>query len=102
MYCRENVKGATVVVSCTADLIVYPMLQKYFIKGVAIGAVKADCFPILCQNGTFLQSHLAKCQKGGTPMRKSIKTIALLLCLLMAVLPLGACAVWQWNDRPDR
>ncbi len=35
-------------------------------------------------------------------MRKSIKTIALLLCLLMAVLPLGACAVWQWNDRPDR
>ena len=36
----ENVKGATVVVSVLPILIVYPMLQKYFIKGVAIGAVK--------------------------------------------------------------
>ena len=36
----ENVKGATTVVAVLPILIVYPMLQKYFIKGVAIGAVK--------------------------------------------------------------
>lgn len=36
----ENVKGATVVVSVLPILVVYPMLQKYFIKGVAIGAIK--------------------------------------------------------------
>lgn len=36
----ENVKGATTVVAVLPILVVYPMLQKYFIKGVAIGAVK--------------------------------------------------------------
>lgn len=36
----ENVKSATTVVAVLPILIVYPMLQKYFVKGVAIGAVK--------------------------------------------------------------
>ena len=36
----ENVKGATTVVAVLPILVFYPMLQKYFIKGVAIGAVK--------------------------------------------------------------
>ncbi|MGI5900279.1 MAG: carbohydrate ABC transporter permease [Christensenellales bacterium] len=36
----ENVKGATVVVAVLPILVVYPLLQKYFIKGVAIGAIK--------------------------------------------------------------
>ena len=36
----ENVKGATVVVAVLPILVIYPLLQKYFIKGVAIGAIK--------------------------------------------------------------
>jgi putative aldouronate transport system permease protein len=37
----ESVKMATIVVSSVPIICVYPFLQKYFIKGVMIGAVKA-------------------------------------------------------------
>lgn len=36
----ENVKYATIVVSTVPILCVYPFLQKFFVKGVMIGAVK--------------------------------------------------------------
>lgn len=36
----ETIKYATIVVSIIPILAVYPMLQKYFIKGVMIGAIK--------------------------------------------------------------
>ncbi|THF76723.1 carbohydrate ABC transporter permease [Cohnella fermenti] len=36
----ENLKAATVLVATVPILIVYPFLQKYFIKGVTIGAIK--------------------------------------------------------------
>lgn len=36
----ESIKYATVMVSTLPILIVYPFLQKYFVKGVMIGAVK--------------------------------------------------------------
>lgn len=36
----ENVKYATIVVSTVPILCVYPFIQKYFVKGVTIGAVK--------------------------------------------------------------
>lgn len=36
----ENLKGAVVVVTALPILTVYPFLQKYFIKGVTIGALK--------------------------------------------------------------
>jgi len=39
-YTRELVKYCTVVVSTLPILVVYPFLQKYFVKGVMIGAVK--------------------------------------------------------------
>jgi putative aldouronate transport system permease protein len=37
----ESVKMATIIVSTIPIICVYPFLQKYFIKGVMIGAVKA-------------------------------------------------------------
>ena len=37
----ENVKYATIVVSTVPVLCVYPFLQRYFVKGVMIGAIKA-------------------------------------------------------------
>lgn len=37
---RELVKYCTVVVATVPILIVYPFLQKYFVKGVMIGAIK--------------------------------------------------------------
>ena len=37
---QEVIKYATVVVSTVPILIVYPFLQKYFVKGVMVGAVK--------------------------------------------------------------
>lgn len=40
VYTRELVKYCTVVVSTVPILIVYPFLQKYFVKGVMIGAIK--------------------------------------------------------------
>lgn len=36
----ENVKGATVVVAVLPIVCVYPFMQRYFVKGVTIGAVK--------------------------------------------------------------
>ncbi|NLO37360.1 MAG: carbohydrate ABC transporter permease [Clostridiaceae bacterium] len=36
----ENVRSATFVVSTLLILLVYPFLQKYFVKGVTIGSVK--------------------------------------------------------------
>jgi putative aldouronate transport system permease protein len=36
----ENVKGATIVVAVLPIMIVYPFMQKYFVRGVAIGAIK--------------------------------------------------------------
>ena len=36
----ENLKYATIVVSTVPILCVYPFIQKYFVKGVMIGAVK--------------------------------------------------------------
>ncbi|MCK9478597.1 MAG: carbohydrate ABC transporter permease [Firmicutes bacterium] len=36
----ENVKYATIVVATVPILCVYPFLQRYFVKGVTIGAVK--------------------------------------------------------------
>ena len=36
----ENIRYATIVVSTIPILCVYPFIQKFFIKGVMIGAVK--------------------------------------------------------------
>ena len=36
----ESMKGATILVSIIPIIMVYPFVQKYFIKGVMIGAVK--------------------------------------------------------------
>lgn len=36
----ESVKSATLIVTTIPIIMVYPFLQKYFIKGVALGAVK--------------------------------------------------------------
>ena len=37
---EESLKYATVVVSITPIMIVYPFLQKYFVKGIMLGSVK--------------------------------------------------------------
>ena len=37
---RELIKYCVVMVATVPILIVYPFLQKYFVKGVMIGAVK--------------------------------------------------------------
>ena len=36
----EGVRAATIVASTVPILLVYPLLQKYLIKGIMIGAVK--------------------------------------------------------------
>jgi putative aldouronate transport system permease protein len=36
----ENVKGATIVIAVLPIMAIYPFMQKYFIKGAAIGAIK--------------------------------------------------------------
>ena len=36
----ENLKGATIVVAVLPILCVYPFMQKYFVKGVTVGAIK--------------------------------------------------------------
>lgn len=36
----ENIKAATIMVATVPILMVYPFLQKYFVKGILIGAVK--------------------------------------------------------------
>ncbi|HPF87164.1 MAG TPA: carbohydrate ABC transporter permease [Candidatus Limiplasma sp.] len=40
VYTRELVKYCTVIVSTVPIMILYPFLQKYFVKGVMIGALK--------------------------------------------------------------
>ena len=36
----ESIKYALVIIGTVPILVVYPFLQKYFVKGVMIGAVK--------------------------------------------------------------
>jgi putative aldouronate transport system permease protein len=36
----ESVKGAAIVIATLPIMCVYPFLQKYFVKGVMIGAIK--------------------------------------------------------------
>ena len=36
----ENIKYATIVISTVPILCIYPFLQRYFVKGVMVGAVK--------------------------------------------------------------
>ena len=40
MGIAENIKLATIIVATVPILLVYPFIQKYFVKGVMIGAVK--------------------------------------------------------------
>ena len=39
-YSPESIKAATVVVTVLPILLVYPFLQRYFMKGITLGAVK--------------------------------------------------------------
>ena len=36
----ESIKYATVMVATVPILLIYPFLQKYFVKGIMVGAVK--------------------------------------------------------------
>jgi putative aldouronate transport system permease protein len=36
----ETIKYATIIVATVPILFVYPYLQRYFVKGVTIGAIK--------------------------------------------------------------
>ncbi|NMA62399.1 MAG: carbohydrate ABC transporter permease, partial [Firmicutes bacterium] len=36
----ESIKYATIIVSTLPVLVIYPFLQKYFVQGVMIGAIK--------------------------------------------------------------
>jgi putative aldouronate transport system permease protein len=36
----ENIKAATIVFATVPILMVYPFLQKYFVQGVKLGAIK--------------------------------------------------------------
>ena len=36
----ESLKYATIVVATVPVLVIYPFLQKYFVKGVMVGALK--------------------------------------------------------------
>ncbi|MCZ8517730.1 carbohydrate ABC transporter permease [Paenibacillus filicis] len=40
MYLAETIKYATIMVATIPILVLYPFLQKYFVKGVMIGAIK--------------------------------------------------------------
>ncbi|MFQ9696559.1 MAG: carbohydrate ABC transporter permease, partial [Zhenhengia sp.] len=37
---KEVIKYATIIVSTLPILVLYPFLQKYFVNGVMIGAIK--------------------------------------------------------------
>ena len=37
---RNSIKYAVIIVSSVPMLVLYPFLQKFFVKGVMIGAVK--------------------------------------------------------------
>lgn len=39
-YIAENVKYATIIVSTVPILLLYPFLQRYFVKGVMVGSLK--------------------------------------------------------------
>ena len=39
-FTSETVKAATVIVAVLPILLFYPFIQKYFVKGIVIGAVK--------------------------------------------------------------
>ena len=36
----ESIKSATIVITTLPILVVYPFIQKYFVKGVMVGSVK--------------------------------------------------------------
>ncbi len=36
----DNIKSASIVISMTPMIIAYPFIQKYFTKGIMLGAVK--------------------------------------------------------------
>ena len=36
----ENLKYATIVVATVPILFIYPFIQRYFVKGVMVGALK--------------------------------------------------------------
>ena len=40
MQIGETVKFATIIVATLPILMLYPFLQKYFVKGVMIGSIK--------------------------------------------------------------
>jgi putative aldouronate transport system permease protein len=40
MAVGETIKYATIIVATVPILFLYPFLQKYFVKGVMIGAIK--------------------------------------------------------------
>ena len=40
MAIADTIKYATIIVSTLPILLLYPFLQKYFVKGVLIGAIK--------------------------------------------------------------
>ena len=39
-FLSETIKYSTIVISTVPILLLYPFLQRYFIKGVMVGAVK--------------------------------------------------------------
>ena len=39
-FAENSIKYATIIVAIIPIIVVYPFLQKYFVKGVMVGAVK--------------------------------------------------------------